>query len=99
MDKMMNIDFDGLLELSKIEANGEERDVMQKELLQFVDFLGLVKESVIDDANEDDFDMVNVFRSDEAVRGSFTVEEMLSNSKTKADGYITVPRVVGEENG
>ncbi len=90
------IDFDALAELSKLEFNDEEKVQMETELGCFVKFLGLVGQVEACEACEEIVAIKNALRSDEVVSQMFTVEEMLSNAKTKSEGYITVPRVVGE---
>ena len=90
------INFDSLAELSKIEFSDQEKLSIEKELNDFLEMLSRVNEAESEITREDKTAMKNVLRRDVADNDEFSSEEMLFNAKTKADGYITVPRVVGE---
>ena len=61
-------------------------------MIAFADHLSAVDTTGVD-ATAHIVPMKNVFRED-VVEDDFTVDELLAAAKTKADGYITVPRVV-----
>ncbi len=99
MKEKLRMDLDALAELARLRLEDNEKLVMEEEMDSFIDLLAQVGEANIASAALSFNERENVFRSDEAEKGNFAAEEMLFNAKTKEDGYITVPRVVGEENG
>lgn len=94
------IDFEALAELSKFQFSDSDKDAVKKELQEFLCLINKIEE--IDcSAGSAAYDpaRVNVFRADVMEKTNYSSDEMLSNAKTKSDGYITVPRVVeGTEN-
>ncbi len=89
-------DINALAHLAKLCFNEDEKTELEAEmkaLLSLADGLGEVDTEEI--SAECALQMKNVFR-DDMVENEFTADEMLWNAKTKEDGYITVPKVVGD---
>ena len=89
------IDVESLSELAKLSFTDEEKSALESEMKSFFILADKIKN--VNVGNKDETyhleNITNVFREDEEA-AEFTSEEMLSGAKTKADNYITVPRVV-----
>ena len=98
---MANVISDETIEyvgiLAKLELSPEEKVRAKKdmeEMLDYIDKLNELDTSGVEPMSHV-FPVKNVFRED-VIENDFMVDELLSAAKTKADGFITVPRVVEE---
>jgi len=95
------IDFEALAELSKLQFSDFDKDAVKKELREFLCLINKLEEIDRSAESVSDYEppKVNAFREDVIGAAKYSSDEMLSNAKTKCDGYITVPRVVeGTDN-
>ena len=86
--------------LAKLDFSDEEMASLEKDMNAIINFADKLGEA--DTANEDISLQINplqnVFRDDEPVSGIPT-EKLIAAAKTQENGYITVPRVIGEQEG
>lgn len=93
--KAPKIDVATVANLARLEFSAEEMIELEKDMngiIEFADHLSAVDTTGVD-VTAHIVPMKNVFRED-VVEDDFTVDELLAAARTKADGYITVPRVV-----
>ncbi|MFI3312732.1 MAG: aspartate--tRNA ligase [Eubacteriales bacterium] len=90
------IDVDNVANLARLSLSKEESISMAEELSAIIDFANQLSAADIGDVpiTAHVVPMENVFRAD-VVENSENRAELLQNAKTTADGYITVPKVVG----
>lgn len=96
-EKTQVIDVAAVAKLANLDFSDKELKALEKEMNGIVDFANKLNSADTSgvDATAHIIPLKNVFRED-TVTDEFTVEELLSATQTKADGYITVPRVVEE---
>ena len=95
--KAVDIDVDKVAVLSRLTVPPEEKDAMKRELSAIVAFADQLQ--AIDTAGIEPtahvLPVCNVFREDEVWESS-SRDVLLANAPSKADGFVTVPRVIGE---
>ena len=95
--KAVDIDVDKVAVLSRLTIPPEEKDAMKRELsaiVAFADQLQAIDTEGIEPTAHV-LPLRNVFREDE-VRESTGRDVLLANAPSRADGFVTVPRVIGE---
>lgn len=95
--KSVDIDVDKVAVLSRLTIPPEEKDAMKRELsaiVAFADQLQAIDTEGIEPTAHV-LPLRNVFREDE-VRESTGRDVLLANAPSRADGFVTVPRVIGE---
>ena len=95
--RAVEIDVDKVAALSRLTLPPEERDAMKRELsaiVAFADQLQAIDTEGIEPSAHV-LPVENVFRED-AVLPSLARERLLANAPRQADGYVQVPRVVGD---
>ena len=95
--KAHGIDVAAVANLARLEFSDDEMKTLETEMngiIAFADKLSMADTSGVD-ITAHVVEMSNVFRED-VIENDFMVDELLSAAKTKADGFITVPRVVEE---
>ena len=95
--KAQGIDVAAVANLARLEFSDDEMKTLETEMngiIAFADKLSMADTSGVD-ITAHVVEMSNVFRED-VIENDFMVDELLSAAKTKADGFITVPRVVEE---
>ncbi|MGN9163855.1 aspartate--tRNA ligase [Tissierellaceae bacterium HCP3S3_D8] len=95
IEDISNFDLDALAELSQLNIEEGERNKLESELKEWIDFAS----QIIDVDTKDIEPTIYVNPIDNATREDkvereFTVEDLLSNAETKEDGYILVPNVI-----
>ena len=95
--KAVDIDVDKVAVLSRLTIPPEEKDAMKRELsaiVAFADQLQAIDTEGIEPTAHV-LPLRNIFREDE-VRESTGRDVLLANAPSRADGFVTVPRVIGE---
>jgi aspartyl-tRNA(Asn)/glutamyl-tRNA(Gln) amidotransferase subunit C len=89
------IDIDNIANLARLSITAEEKKAFAEDMKSIIGFANQLSEIDTDgvDATAHVVPMYNVFREDVA-KNDFDREELLAAAPTKADGYVTVPRVV-----
>lgn len=89
------IDVAAVARLAKLDFTVDEMLALEKDMESIIAFADDLEKVDTTDvaASAQVMPLKNVFRDDIA-ESSFSVDELLAPAKTKADGYITVPRVV-----
>ena len=89
------IDIDNIANLARLSITAEEKKAFAEDMKSIIGFANQLSEIDTDgvDATAHVVPMYNVFRADVA-KNDFDREELLAAAPTKADGYVTVPRVV-----
>ncbi|MBR2464551.1 MAG: aspartate--tRNA ligase [Clostridia bacterium] len=89
------IDVEKIADLARLSLSGEEKARVAKDMgaiIGFADQLSAVDTAGVAEATYV-VDLKNVLREDEP-ENNFERDALLANAKTKAEGYVTVPRVV-----
>ena len=89
------IDVENVAKLARLRLNQGEKSAMAADMEAIIDFANQLSEIDTGDVEitAHVVPLNNVFRSDEAV-SDFERDSMLANAPTKAEGYVSVPRVV-----
>ncbi len=93
--KKVNIDVDKIATLSRLSFSNEQKNAIEKDLSAVIGFADMLNE--VDTTGIEPTAHVipvhNALREDEVLT-SFDRQQLLSNTKTQRDGYITVPQVI-----
>lgn len=94
-EDIKNFDLDSLAELSQLNISDEEREELESELKEWIDFTSQIMDIDVEDVEPTVYvnPIENATRTDK-VEKEFTVEELLMNAQTKENGYILVPNVI-----
>ncbi|HIW74050.1 MAG TPA: aspartate--tRNA ligase [Firmicutes bacterium] len=95
--KAVEVDVDKVAALSRLTIPAEERETVKRELsaiVAFADQLQAIDTTGVEPAAHV-LPVCNVLRED-AVRPSLERGQLLANAPQQADGYVLVPRVVGD---
>ena len=90
-----DVDVEKIANLARLQLTADEKEKAAADMnaiVEFADRLGAVNTEGVRETTYV-VPMKNVWREDEPAQ-HFTRDEMLENAKTRADGYVTVPRVV-----
>ena len=89
------IDVENVAKLARLRLNQGEKSAMAADMEAIIDFANQLSEIDTGDApiTAHVVPLNNVFRPDKAV-SDFERDSMLANAPTKAEGYVSVPRVV-----
>lgn len=91
----VQIDVKKIAELSKLKLSQSESEMFKKEMADIIGFADQLSEADTSGIQPAEHigGLSNVLREDKIV-APFNRDLMLKNAKTKADGYITVPKVI-----
>ena len=91
----IQINVEAVANLARLSLNNEEKEAFSKEMLAIIGFATKLSELDLTDIpiTAHVAALCNVLRDDVPAQ-QFERDELLTNAPTKADGCITVPRVV-----
>lgn len=79
--------------LSKIELSEIERNTVENDLKEILDYMTMLDEIDLDDLNEEKDIITNILRED-IVTNENSIDAVLSNAPNKENGYFKVPKTV-----